>query len=74
MEAGIVQVVAVQTVVVVGIMVTMPGIIQLQLRGLESRLREDMRQNHLELKNLIIGHFHPDNGEAAFRLPQTTGD
>ena len=66
--------VIIQTAIVIGVMVSLFGITQLQLRGLQSRLREDMRQNHQELKSLVIGHFHSDTGELAFRLPQGADD
>ena len=65
MDAG-----TVQTIIVIGVMVSMFGIIQLQLRS----IREDMRRDRQEIKNLIIGHFHPDGDETVFRLPQSADD
>ena len=34
--------------------------------------REDINKNHKELKDLLIGHFHTEDGKAAFRLPTSS--
>ena len=61
-------------VLMVAQLALLTGLLRWQLRDMERRLREDMRRDHQELKDLLIGHFHPDGGEAAFRLPQSAGD
>ena len=50
------------------------ALFQLQLDRLETRLRDEMRRNHQETRDLLLGHSHKDDGRPVFRLPQTAGD
>ena len=54
--------------------VALIALFQLQLNRLETRLRDEMRRNHQETRDLLLEHSHEDDGRPVFRLPQTAGD